>query len=207
METYTTANGQRATITLADSSTAMLNVGTQLDVPADYAAGNHTVWLRGEALFTVSHHGGRAFTVVAGSTVTRVLGTSFVVRRYVSDTVTTVAVRDGKVSVGPTVVPAAWMAEVGSNRVARIRGMDRSLFGFAAGVLTLDSMSLSNAIPELDRWYNADVRLGDPSLAAQPVEGDVSAGSLGELANILELSLDVRVVRTGRVLTLYPRSS
>jgi ferric-dicitrate binding protein FerR (iron transport regulator) len=66
-------------------------------------------------------------------------------------------------------------------------------------------MSLANAIPELNRWYDADVRLADPSLASQPVEGNVSAGSLSDLANILELSLDIRVVRAGRVLTLYPR--
>ena len=44
--------------------------------------GNHTVRLIGAGLFTVSHHDGAPFTVIAGATVARVLGTSFVVRRY-----------------------------------------------------------------------------------------------------------------------------
>ncbi len=40
---YTTANGERATITLADQSTVTLSVGSRLEIPADYAAGHRTL--------------------------------------------------------------------------------------------------------------------------------------------------------------------
>ena len=205
MLAYTTGNGQRATITLPDGGTVSLNVASRLEVPMDYMMGNRTVRLVGEGLFTVSHHNGTPMTVMAGGTAARVLGTSFVVRRYLSDTATMVAVRDGKVAVGTSVVTAAHMVAVGRDGVARLHASDASLFTFATGVLTLNWLPLPAAIVELDRWYDADIRLGDPALATRSANGKVGVGSLTDLAEILTLTYDVRVVRDGRVLTLYPR--
>ena len=200
---YATTNGQRATLTLLDGTTVALDVGSRLEVPADFGAGDHTVHLTGEALFTVSHHEGTPFTVVSGTTTARVLGTSFMMRHYTTDTATIVAVQEGKVAVDATVVTAHRLVEVERHQVLRRGSADSSRFTFATGVLTLDDMSLTHAIPELDRWYDAEVRLGDPTLASRVIGGTVTAGSLSELAEILELTLNVRVVREGRVLTLY----
>lgn len=200
---YTTANGERANITLPDGNTVTLNVASQLDVPADYPSGNHTVRLTGEALFTILHHEGRPFTVLAGQTAVRVLGTSFMVRHYATDPTSMVAVRAGKVAVGDVVVTPSRLAEVGPDGSAHVRSSEAAQFSFAAGVLQLDSMPLSRAIVELNRWYAADIRLGDPSLARVAIEGKFSAGSLSDLTSVLELMLDARVVRDGRRLTLY----
>ncbi|HXC24570.1 MAG TPA: FecR domain-containing protein [Gemmatimonadaceae bacterium] len=205
MATYATANGQRATITLTDGNTVTLNVASRLWVPADYATGDHTVRLIGEALFTVVHHDGTPFTVMAGPTVTRVLGTSFVVRRYETDTATMVAVGTGKVTVGAAIVTQDRLLEIGPSGVAHAAPADASEFGFATGVLVLQRMPLSQAIPALDRWYDADIRLGDAALNTKPIEGNVTTGSLADLVERLEVLFDVRVVRDGRVLTLYPR--
>ena len=205
MLTYTTANGERGTITLPDGGTVALNVASRLEVPLDYMAGNHTVRLIGEGLFTVSHHDRIPLTVIAGGTAARVLGTAFVVRRYATDTATLVAVREGKVAIGSVVVAAAQAADVGRDGVPHVRSSDASPFTFATGVLTIDGLPLPDAIVELDRWYDADIRLGDPRLATQFLKGKNAAGSLGDLAEILALTLDVRVVRNGRVLTLFPR--
>jgi ferric-dicitrate binding protein FerR (iron transport regulator) len=203
--TYTTANGQRANITLPDGSTVALNVDSRLDVPADYVTGHHTVRLVGEALFTVSRHEGTLFTVIAGPTTTRVLGTSFVVRHYPTDTTTTVAVRDGKVSVRSLVLTAAQQVEISQTGVTRIDLADASQFSFATGVLTFDGVPLRDAIVMLDRWFNADIRLGDPALGTRQVTGGFTAGSLSDLTESLELTFNMRVVRDERVLTVYPR--
>ncbi|HXC24982.1 MAG TPA: FecR domain-containing protein, partial [Gemmatimonadaceae bacterium] len=66
-------------------------------------------------------------------------------------------------------------------------------------------LPLPAAIVELDRWFDADIRLGDPMLEKQRIKGEFAAGSLADLSAILELTYNVRVVRDGRVLTLYPR--
>lgn len=204
--TYATANGERATITLLDGTAVVLNVGSRLSVPADYAEGNHTVSLAGEALFSVSHHDRTPFTVVAGAATARVLGTTFIVRHYTTDSASLVAVRDGRVAVNQTVVPASRLVEVSRHGTSPLQPASGATFSFASGVLTLGHGRLADAIPELDRWYNADVRLGDSTLGSRLIEGRFTAGSLSDLAEILTWMFDARVVRDGRVLTLYPRA-
>ena len=205
MTTYATGNGERATIVLPDGGTVALNVASRLDVPMDYMAGDRTVRLSGEGLFTVPHQAGAPFSVVAGGVSARVLGTSFVVRHYATDTTALVAVRDGKVAVVGTVVTAQRVAVIGQDGLQHLGPANASLFSFARGVLALDGVSLPQAIVELSRWYDADIRLGDPALVTRHVKGEFAAGSLSDLTAILEWTFNARVVRDGRVLTLYPR--
>ena len=184
----------------------VLDVASRLEVPADFVTGHHTVRLIGEGLFTVHHHQGAPFTVLAGGVATRVLGTSFLVRHYAADSVTTVAVRNGKVAVRAVMLTAGEQVVVGRTReVGVVRSVDMALFSFATGVLKLDDVSFPDAMTELGRWYDADIRLGDPTLATQRLAGEYAAGSLSDLAAILTMTYNVRIVRNGRVLTLFSR--
>jgi ferric-dicitrate binding protein FerR (iron transport regulator) len=200
---YTTGNGQQATITLSDGTTVLLNVASQLIVPVDYEHGDRTVHLRGEAFFHVSHQQRAPLTVIAGPSTTRVLGTSFLVRKYETDTAATIAVRDGKVSVGHTVLTAMRQVAVSSHGVNAVQPATPAQFSFVFAVLTFNDTPLLEAIPQLDRWYNADIRLGDSKLAQRRIVGGFKAGSLTDLVSALELMFNVHVVRDGRVLTLY----
>ncbi len=204
--TYATANGERATITLPDGSTVILNVGSQLHVPANYATGNRTVQLMGEALFTVTNHSGTPFTVEAGRSVTRVLGTQFVVRHYATDTAALVAVREGRVMVQSAVLTKDQQISVGENGAGAVRSAQAEQFAFSTGVLALTPMPIGGAIADLNRWYNADIRLGDVSLQYERISGRFSAGSISDLIDHLEWTFNLRVVREGRVLTLYRKS-
>jgi transmembrane sensor len=203
--TYTTSNSQRATITLPGGASAVLNAASRLDVPADYAAGNHRVQLHGEALFTVAHRTGTPFTVVANGQSVRVLGTSFVVRDYDTDSALTVAVREGKVAVQSAVVTAGQQVVIDATGNAERRPATPGQFAFASGTLVLDNVPMRAAIAELDRWYDVDIRLGNPTLEHVRVKGEFAAGSRAELKVILEMAFGVRAVSAGRVLTLYPR--
>ena len=205
---YVTGRGERANITLPDGNTVALNVASRLEVPADYLAGNHTLHLSGEALFDVKHQTGSPFTVIAGGGTARVLGTSFLVRHYEGDTLASVAVREGKVAVraeaGKTmVVTAGRRLTFNRGGAMQLGNTDPGQFSFALGVLTLPSELLSDAIPELDRWYDADVRFGDSTLAVHRLAGTLPAGSLSGLMDLLQSTYDIRIVRAGRVLTLY----
>ena len=203
--TYTTEAGERATITLPDGNTVALDVASRLIVPADYVTGNHTVRLVGEGIFTVVHHTRIPLTVLAGPATVRVLGTRFLVRKYATDTTMTVAVQDGKVAVQSTVLTAAQQIVIGRSGVGAVQTADPAQFSFMTGTLALDGIPFPEAIAELDRWYNADLRLGDPKLATLQMTSEFGAGSLAELSEILVHTYNVRVVRNGRVLTLYPR--
>jgi transmembrane sensor len=203
---YTTANGERATVRLPDGSTALLSVGSRLEVPADFAVGNRTISLTGEAYFTVNHQAKSPFTVVAGVSTTRVLGTRFVVRHYPTDTAALIAVEDGRVAVGRAVLAAQQEISVSEHGASSVATASRSRFALNRGVLMLDSRPLRDVIPDLNRWFNADVRIADPELQTRELVGEYGAGTVANLAEILELTFNVHVVRSGRTLTLYSRS-
>jgi ferric-dicitrate binding protein FerR (iron transport regulator) len=77
--------------------------------------------------------------------------------------------------------------------------------GFVTGRLILTDVSLREAIDDLDRWYDADIRLGDPSLGTKRMHAVLTNGSIGDLMEVLRNVFDIRVVRDGRTLTLFPR--
>lgn len=206
VSTYTTSNGERAAVTLPDGSTALLNVGSTISVPVDYSSGNRTLQLTGEALFTVTHKKDSPFTVIAGPGSARVLGTRFLVRHYPGDSITTVAVQDGRVAVDTVVLGASQQAGVSWGGEISTSRADPSQFSFAAGFLTFNRQSLGDVIAQLNRWYDAEIRLADISLKDRRITGEFNSGSVVDLANILrETFSDVGVVQDGKVITLYPR--
>ncbi len=202
---YSTKDGERATVELPDGSTVVLNVGSRLEIPSTYLTSNRSVRLTGEALFTIVPNPSHAFSVITARTTTKVLGTTFKVREYPMDTVSTVAVQEGKVMVGKTVLAATQMATARSNNDLVVHSIEKNVFGFADGLLVIDDVPLKAAILDLNRWYNADIRIGDPILNDRRIVGSYESGSITDLISIMELTLNVRIVRDGRTLTFYPR--
>lgn len=203
--TYTTANGERATVALPDGSTVTLNVGSSISVPASFASANREVRLVGEALFSVSHSQSKPFTVHAGNSTTKVLGTSFVVRKYQNDTTALVAVRDGRVMVGDKIVEANQQLVAHSDGSSVVTAANEAPFTFAQGIMTLQKTTLADAVPELMRWYDVDIRIGNPVLDNKNIAGEFVSGSVSELVQIFEWTFNIKVVKNGRILTLFPQ--
>lgn len=203
--TYSTGNGQRATLTLPDGSQVLLNVASRLEVPVDYERGNRALRLDGAALFTVVNRSRAPFSVIAGPGTVRVLGTRFFVRHYATDTAATISVHDGKVAVGSKVLTAEQQVAVSARGVSEIQAISTGPLDVMHGMLTFNQIPLPDAIAELNRWYDADIRLGDSVIAMQNVSGKFKSGSLTDLRAILSMMFDVKIVQEGRVLTLYSR--
>ncbi len=202
---YTTPAGQQSNIILPDGSKVLLNVASRLEIPVDFATGNRHVRLDGAAHFTVVPEKHAPFTVTAGGTTARVLGTTFTVRHYASDTSVTVAVRNGKVAVGPVVVAANYQVDVAQNGSTLLTAAKSDQFSFASGTLLLDGVRFKDAIPELNRWYNADIRIADSTLAESRIRVSLSAGSVTDLAMVLEFMLNAVAERQGQILTFYSK--
>jgi len=85
---------------LPDESVVELAPNSRIAYPNDFDSSNtRDVYLSGEAFFKVTKNPARPFRVFANEIVTKVLGTSFIVRSFEKDTVIQVTVRTGKVSV------------------------------------------------------------------------------------------------------------
>lgn len=203
MYTYTTGNGERATVALPDGSQILMNVGSSIQVPTNYSRDNRTIKLTGEAVFNVIPMPGEPFSVVAGSGTARVLGTSFAVRHYETDSVTTVTVREGRVSVGSVVLAASEAVRVSSTGITTHIPANMRQFAFEKGVLELKDVPFNSAVEDLNRWYDVDIRAGYTGLKHQRISGIFESGSITDLVSNLEFAFNVRVVRDGRTLTIY----
>jgi len=88
------------TLRLPDESTVELAANSRIAYANNFGGtGTRDVYLSGEGFFKVTKNPARPFRVFANEIVTKVLGTSFLVRSFEQDTVIQVTVRTGKVSV------------------------------------------------------------------------------------------------------------
>lgn len=204
--TYQTRNAQRAEVMLVDGTHVLLNVGSRMELQQLSRGNSRTVQLSGGAYFRVSHAEGNPFTVLTAGTTTRVLGTEFSVVSYDAHK-TTVAVRNGRVSVNNVVLGAHDVTYAVGDRTPEVRHEENlePWVGFATGRLVLDGVPLRLAIADLNRWYDVNIRISDPALERYPMNAVLLSGSVSELLEILRVTFDAKVVRDARTITIYPR--
>ncbi|SDD49561.1 FecR family protein [Dyadobacter soli] len=89
-------------LTLPDSSTILLQPKSSVSYRKDFSESTlREVYLSGEAFFTVTKNRRRPFVVYSNELVTKVLGTSFMVKAFKDAKQVEVSVKTGKVSVFP----------------------------------------------------------------------------------------------------------
>jgi transmembrane sensor len=217
---YVTTTGQHAVVTLDDGSQAILGPATTLLVSATPSTGT-AITVSGEAVFTVTHRTHSPFTVRAGNTLVRVLGTNFSVRRYPTDNTVRVAVTDGRVSLRSTiettqahedVVLAARMLAIvddsGRARVTPNVAVD-DYTAWAHGTLVFRQTPLPEMVADLGRAYGVDLRLGDSTLSRRAFTWTVSVThlTLDDVLDVLTGALHAHVTRSDSVITIVPGRS
>lgn len=211
---FETAVGEQRTVELADGSAVELNTNTLVQVA--FSRGERAVTLaRGEAHFKVAKDKGRPFTVAAGDTVVRAVGTAFTVRRRDGDLVE-VTVQEGQVALAshvPDTVPSvdekvedstlaqltAGQSVLFKERVETVQQLpkaelDRKL-AWRTGVLVYSGESLAEVIAEVSRYTDIAIEIADPALASKPVAGSFPVSRIDGLFQALELNFGIRVER------------
>ena len=93
-------NGNKTVnILLNDGSVVSLGKNSRISYPKQFDKNSRTVYLSGEAFFDVAKNPAKPFLIYANSTITKVLGTSFLVRAYREEPDVKVMVKTGRVSV------------------------------------------------------------------------------------------------------------
>jgi ferric-dicitrate binding protein FerR (iron transport regulator) len=198
-----TAKGQIASITLSDGSRVTVGVASRLTIPADFGARNRTLSLDGQALFTVTDNAQMPFMVRTASSITRVLGTTFMVRRYAADSVMSVAVVSGKVVFDSTVVVAGQQAtRLGRGGVSISPVSARNVTAWTTGRIAFDDAPLRDVVAELNRWYGVRFVVNDSSLAAERVTVGFVGQSADEVAAVLDGILGTTHQRTSTRIVL-----
>jgi transmembrane sensor len=78
---------------------------------------------------------------------------------------------------------------------------------WTTGALAFNGVRLRDAIPELARWYDVDIRLADSTLADRRFTATFHDEPTTQVFRVLEIALGVRVAQHGNVVTLTPRHS
>ena len=211
---YTTARGERAVVTL-DGATVVLGPESVLRIAGGYGVHDRTVSLTGHAYFDVTRDTAHPFRVWAHGILTEDIGTRFDLRAYPHDSALRLIVAEGAVAmrasgaaasaVAPVLLTHGMMATTGTDGIVRVRSgvaVDRYL-SWSDGRLTFEDTPLPDAIAEIGRWYDLDIRLGDPRLASRTLTATFDDPPAAVLI-ALESALGLRATQTGRVVTLYP---
>jgi ferric-dicitrate binding protein FerR (iron transport regulator) len=216
-----TRRGERATFTLADGSRVILGPETRLTIPVAYkTAGRRALYLDGEGYFEVVHDSLHPFEVHTPLGTAEDLGTEFIVSTYPEARGMRVVVASGKVALRQpparsarsaadsapllTLIPGD-LAQLDSAGTATVRRVDPSAYvAWTQGALAFNGTSLHDALPQLARWYDLDIRLADNALGARRLTATFREQSAAQVLDLIALSLDLRMERDGRVVTLYP---
>jgi ferric-dicitrate binding protein FerR (iron transport regulator) len=208
--------GRRTTITLPDSSTVVMNGGSTLRYASTFGGADREVVLSGEGYFIVHHDSTRPFRVLANNAEAQDLGTRFVVRAYDTSQGTIVVVAEGAVGLAKAgsashdtiVVNAGILAQMSAAGIVTTTPVDVERYtGFTEGLLVLGDLTLSEAVPVIERWYDVSIRVTDPSLGRKQLNANFRNEPLTGVIEALSLALDVDIRRNGRTLTIAPRSA
>jgi transmembrane sensor len=200
------ARGERLSLALPDGSRVLLAPGTTLTRPRRFAR-TREVELDGEAFFQITPDPRRPFRVLAGGTMTRVLGTAFTVRAWPGADTVRVVVQTGRVSFGRsdrTVALAAGdMATLSGGRLVKTAhaNLERAL-AWTRGRIVLENARLDHSVPLLERWLNVDIVLADSSVGARRITANLPADSTAAALEAIAIALGVDVQLKGRQATI-----
>jgi transmembrane sensor len=196
---YATARGEQRTLQLEDGSTLRLNGATRIAVA--FAHDRREVRLEsGEAYFDVAHDAARPFTVRAGTSDARVLGTAFDVdlrRDQVELAVYRGAVRFGpQQAIGTTVVvKAGWRSHFAAGNATAPRRFDVAQQDWRSGWLDTDGMKLRDLVEVLNRRGGPLVMPPSEALGDMPIAGRFRLDDPRQLLNAIGAAYGFSVKR------------
>jgi transmembrane sensor len=227
MREVVTSRGQQAVLDLPDGSRVTLAADSKLRIPSNFDvqgrnARRRELELVGRAYFEVTHDATRPFIVHTATATTEDVGTAFVISAYPETRATQVVVAEGSVALhdpankgrDPARAPlmvltrgdAATMNASGTATLTRNADVERYT-SWMEGVLPIDGARLRDAIPELERWFDVDIRLADPGLGERRLTAQLRSEPVAPAVERLALILGVQVHVNGRIVTFAPFDS
>ncbi|MDH0798307.1 FecR family protein [Pseudomonas carnis] len=214
-ERFEAANGLKK-VTLGDGSQVELNLGTEL-VYSHYKDQRRVTLKKGEAFFNVTHDSNHPFIVRAGEGQVRVTGTQFNVWEY-EDQVRVMLLEDSvqissdgehaSVPLSPG-MQASFRQGDATPQVAAINPDDTAL-AWRQGKLVLDNLTLTDALPLINRYLKKPVMLADASTGAIRVGGIYNINEVNNLVPSLPKVLPVYLTQNqdgNPVLNSIPRKT
>jgi transmembrane sensor len=210
-----TGVGERATASLEDGSTVVLNTNSVLEI--NYSRLRRDVRLvAGQVLFKVAHDTARPFVVAAANRAVVAVGTEFEVR--LEGEKVRVALLQGRVRVESIAAhrgsaagePVAVMAP-GEQLVASSAGVVvnrtnvQELVSWQSGRVRFDNARLADAVAEMNRYSPTKIWIDDPAAADVRITGAFRTGQSYLFAQTVSEAFPLKVEQNGDTIRLRSR--
>jgi ferric-dicitrate binding protein FerR (iron transport regulator) len=190
-------NGKIRMVTLPDSSQVLLNAGTVLIYPSSFGAQARTVYLNGEACFTVSRNETKPFIVKTTDMDIEVLGTVFDISSYADSEHAMATLKSGRVSVHlknetATSVILEPREQISYNRTSGEVKVTRqvnveNVFAWKDGHLVIQSMPMNEIAKTIERRYGVTIYLNANKYEKERITAKFIHGeTVGEFLSVLQ---------------------
>lgn len=168
--------GKHVTMSLDDGSQLWVNANTQVEMPTRYGKTARNIRVNGEVYVDVVHQPSRPFTVYTKDMSVVVHGTSFGVSAYHDDSVPSVVLVKGKVTVQSTTGQSVVMSpneqvRLVGNRMEK-RGVDvRSYVSWKDNYLLFDNTPITEVFQQVGKYYGIVLTAVDSHAMQQNITG------------------------------------
>lgn len=195
--------GQRTHLQLPDSTQVVLNAGSTLSYPSQFADSSRTVTLEGEAFFDVYHNPQLSFRVHSGTVATVVHGTQFKVKSQQKEGPIAIALAEGSVSVHAleALSPEVFFKLLPGEKLTVNHDFKASVkstfeydkeFGFKDGVLVFKEASIASFVKQMESWYGIEIQVTGTLSDTWALTGSFKNESLENVLSSLKFSKGIR---------------
>jgi len=189
--------GSRVSFNLPDGTKGMLNSGSHLDYSVPFAS-DRKVKLEGEAWFEVSKDEEHPFEISAGSSVVRVLGTSFNISAYPSEKYIEVVLSSGKVEYQSSISEDKVILGPSERLVCNQGRIHKSVVdpekynAWTEGKLVFRGDPMAEVARRIERWYNVKINIADKELEKYSFRATFQDDPLEDVLKFLSMTSPIR---------------
>jgi transmembrane sensor len=204
----TNNSGQIYKSILPDNSSVWLSPHAQLRFPKKFAVASRNVSMQGECFFEISKNPKRPFIINSNAMITKVWGTSFLVRDNAKSNQADVLVLTGKVSVAikanhivsaklekgeVMLYPHEKVICLVAQHVLKTQQAvnEPALQIWNRVNLSFDNKPLSEIIPVLNTTYHVHIRAGSAKISHYVLTADLASFNLADVLEALKKTLNV----------------
>ncbi|WP_106795009.1 FecR family protein [Aquimarina sp. Aq78] len=147
---------------LPDNSTVWLNEGSQLTYKKGFKGDSRQLNLKGEGFFEVTKNPDKPFVVIANTTQTRVLGTSFNLKNNTNTKEVELVLVTGSVEFlsnnhKEILVPGDKIIAMASGKLVKAVNENLNFSSWKSGMLRFEKTSIEQVIKDIELYYNKNL--------------------------------------------------
>lgn len=165
MVAFSTAFGEKKSVTLKDGTVVYLNENSQLFYPINFKTATRTVKFSGEAYFEVAKNPTQPFIIETTDVTVEVLGTAFNLRAYPTETKRDILVAEGKVKFQANdnqesiILTANQEGIFNKGKLEKIENSTSNAYAWKSGVLSYKNTPLKEVLKDLERVFQIKTNL------------------------------------------------